>query len=148
MRGGVEDLDELGQHNYWLKIIDSVVNGVKFEMQPDGGIRCTGSSGGNWTASKQNFARLEDMGVWPGDSMRLDNLGGGSAQVRAIFMRQNGMETETLVNNNRSRVVSQDAVSVALDVVFPNMQGQTIDEVVYPMLVKGTERPLNYVPYF
>lgn len=46
--------------------------------------------------------------------MRLDNLGGGSAQVRAIFMRQNGMETETLVNNNRSRVVPQDAVSVAL----------------------------------
>lgn len=80
--------------------------------------------------------------------MRLDNLGGGSAQVRAIFMRQNGMETETLVNNNRPRVVSQDAVSVALDVVFPNMQGQTIDEVVYPMLVKGTERPPNYVPYF
>lgn len=80
--------------------------------------------------------------------MRLDNLGGGSAQVRAIFMRQNGKDTETLVNNNRSRVVPQDAVSVALDVAFPNMQGQTIDEVVYPMLVKGTERPSNYVPYF
>lgn len=125
--------------NLWHRTSDSKDGGLQFSVQEDGGIRITGE---HTTARSQSTSAVVPS-LKPG---RTYSLSGAKRGIDTWVKFFGGGMSVAEVYGNKTFTVPAGAETMFCGVVVDStLQGQQIDETVYPMLVEGM--PADYVPY-
>lgn len=125
--------------NLWHRTSDNKDGGLQFSVQEDGGVRITGE---HTTARSQSISAVVPS-LKPG---RTYSLSGAKKGISTWIKFFGGGMSVSEVYNNKTFTVPPNAETMFCGVVVDStLQGQRIDETVYPMLVEGM--PAEYVPY-
>lgn len=116
---------------------DSILNGVTYTKQPDGGIKLAG------TASKESFCSPQyyTNTPLPVGKYTAELFGQKNASLQIVIKRANG---------NNEWVTRTFEIGDGDSLLYTYIRvasGTTCDETVYPMIVAGNEKPTAYEPY-
>lgn len=125
--------------NLWHRTSDNKDGGLQFSVQEDGGVRITGE---HTTARSQSISAVVPS-LKPGRTYSLSGAKKGISTWIKFF--SGGMSVSEVYNNKTFTVPANAETMFCGVVVDSTLQGQQIDETVYPMLVEGM--PAEYVPY-
>lgn len=125
--------------NLWQRTSDNKDGGLRFSVQEDGGVRIAGEH----TTSRSQSISAVVPSLKPG---RTYSLSGAKKGISTWVKFFGGGMSIFEAYGNRTFTVPPNAETMFCGVVVEStLQGQQIDETVYPMLVEGM--PADYVPY-
>ena len=125
--------------NLWHRTSDNKDGGLQFSVQGDGGVHITGE---HTTARSQSISAVVPS-LKPG---RTYSMAGSLKGIDLWLKFFAGGSTVGEVYGDKTFTVPPKAETMFCGVVVESaLQGQRIDETVYPMLVEGM--PAEYVPY-
>lgn len=125
--------------NLWHRTSDNKDGGLQFSVQGDGGVHITGE---HTTERSQSISAVVPS-LKPG---RTYSMAGSLKGIDLWLKFFAGGSTVGEVYGDKTFTVPLSAETMFCGVVVDStLQGQRIDETVYPMLVEGM--PAEYVPY-
>ena len=125
--------------NLWHRTSDNKDGGLQFSVQEDGGVRITGE---HTTARSQSISAVVPS-LKPGRTYSLS----GSLDDIDLWVKffAGGMGISEVYGDKSFTVPANAETMFCGVVVNSKLQGQQVDETLYPMLVEGM--PADYVPY-